>query len=367
MLGSYSPGAASGYWTFPQASVAAFAPELANNWEAIKREGASLAIREAFRRPGYHLVRTFSAMVNCQLRSDANGLQWSVGSDQVLPAAPFARAQAWLPDATFDVECGTAALLVAFFAASLWAVRRRSWPLMAIGCSILLKLAIHGVITAQPRYFLVVTAFMLLSVGLVGELPGGRPSWKEAGACIVFGSACFAVLLWTSRRAEAYVLAHEEQLVYRFTLIEPVGHSALHCVVGEGLLSLLTRGQASVRPLHLDPRPGERVVADCRVQSPFSTSLEFEFEDPYPGGGLPGRILQSVSVDGVEVVRHDMAEEPGASWIRVPLGKLAPGEQRHISLTVAAVAPDPGWNWGLAANTAFRLVSIPVDRTTARP
>jgi hypothetical protein len=356
VLGSYSPGAVPTYWTFPQAAVADSAPRLLHNWTEIKRQSLSLGLQEALRRPLYHVLRIGASIINCQLRSDSGTLLWSVGMDSVLPPEAWARAQAWLPWVTPKLEGAMSGLMVLTLAVGVLALRRRWWPALLIEGAMLLKLGIHGLMTAQPRYLVPVTALALLSVGLGTALP--RLGLKEALLALLAGGVAVVLLAWAGASAEAYLLSHEDQRVYRFTVREPKGPARLRCVLGEGLLAYITWGEATIRPLHVEPAPGERAVARCAVETRRTARLAFEYEDAYGLGNLPGRVIQSVEVDGLAAERHDIAAEAWTGWRQVPLGVMQPGEVRNVVLAVTAAAPDRGWAWGLAAATRFRVASL---------
>jgi hypothetical protein len=358
VLGAYSPGAASTYWAFPQAAVAALAPHLVHNWEGLRAEALRLGIREALRRPGHHLVRILAAVVNCQVRSDSNALTWALGAD-ALPPTHHARA-AWAPRARVAANVAMIGLFAAYFTILVLAVGRRVWPLLLIATAMILKLGIHGVSVAQPRYFMAVTALALLSLGLAAALPGAPRTARQWATATVFGALSVSALLAAGRQAEAYVLRAEEQMVYTFTVQEASGAGRLRCVVREGLLAMLSRRQATIRTLRVDPRPGENAVAECRIDATRDDAqLVFEFDDGYTSGGWPGRILQSVHVDGREVSRHDLAATPWSGRIRVPLEKVAGIRPATVVLRVAAGNPEAGHAWGIAGATAFRLTATP--------
>jgi hypothetical protein len=174
----------------------------------------------------------------------------------------------------------------------------------------------------------------------------------------VFGALSVSALWAAGRRAEAYVLRAEEQMVYTFTVREPSGAGRLRCVVREGILAMISRKEATIRTLHVNPLPGETAVAECQIDAIRADArLAFEFDDAYASGGWPGRILQSVDVDGREVSKHDLAATPWSGRIRVPLETVAGTRPATVVLRVAAGVPDAGSAWGIAGATAFRLTA----------
>jgi hypothetical protein len=356
MLGAYAPGAASSYWAFPQAAAAAYAPHLVLNWEGLQRGALRLAVHEALRRPGHHLVRIYAAIVNCQVRSDSNTLEWALGPD-ALPQEHRARA-AWIARARAPTQVAMVGLFAAYLTVLVLAVGRRAWPLLMIAGVVILKLGLHGVTVAQPRYFVPVTALALLSLGLAAALPGARPTAEQWATAAVLGTVTLAALLVAGRRAEAYIVRAEEQLVYTFIVQDPSRAGRLRCVVREGLLTMVRRGEATIRTLHLDPMPGETAIAECQIDAMKEDArLAFEFDDTYASGGWPGRMRQSVEVDGREVSTHDLAATPWSGRIRIPLEDEAGNRSAKVVLKVAAGHPDAGYGWGIAGATAFRLTA----------
>jgi hypothetical protein len=354
VLGAYGPGAASAYWSFPRAAGAALAPELVHNRRALQERALELGVREALRRPGHHAVRVFSAIVNCQSRSDSNGLQWALGTD-VLPDSHRSRAAAlltWMPRA----EYATIALFGAYIGVVVLAMWRRAWPLLLIAGVVLFKAVIHGLVVAQPRYFVPATALVLLSCGLATDPSGRRPTRRQWTTALALGVIAAVGLRTAGQRAEAYLLRHVEQPLYRFELLATSVAAKLSCVVRKGILVDVTERDATIRTLHIDPDPGEAAVAECRAISLQGTQpLVFEFDDSYGPGSLPGRILVSVHVQGREVLTHDLAAVSGSGSHQVSLGLSPPGASTSVELRVKAESPDHGWAWGIASATRFRL------------
>jgi hypothetical protein len=174
-----------------------------------------------------------------------------------------------------------------------------------------------------------------------------------AGAAVVI-----FLLVVISYKARAYILTHDEdiQRVYRFSLTEPMGGGTLTCVVDCGRLSVLSEQSAQLELLHINPSPGETASAKCRLSgSETSEPLNLQIMDSYAPGGLPNRIVQRVVLDGQEIFRHDLAEEPGSGWFDIPLGVVEKGTQKNVLVEIVAVHPDPGCAWGAASKTEFRL------------
>jgi hypothetical protein len=77
--------------------------------------------------------------------------------------------------------------------------------------------------------------------------------------------------------------------------------------------------------------------------------------DSYEPGGMPRQMIQRVEIDGREVLRHDLAAEPGTGWLKAAAGPVGGGVERRVVVEVAAGAPDPTVDWGPAAGTKIRL------------
>jgi hypothetical protein len=359
VLGAATPGAGAGYWAFPQAYFAAYAPELEDQWEGMKQRSMSLAIRELAHRPFFHSVRMFSAGVNCVARIDSTIVFNAVGAPEALPPSHRARGRALVARITRVLDPIPLVVLGLFFGALLFGIGPRG-PLFVLAAAILFKIGLHAVTVAQPRYFVVVGSLALMGTALaVAERGPAARRWRMTGA-VVAGLLLAFVAGRLGGLAETYVLTHDEQLTYRFTVWDRVHPPRLKCTMSTGLLSLHL-AVATIRPLRPDPAPGEGAIAECRLDgSSPATPVALEIRDAYPWGGYPGRIVQLVTVDGVEVLRGDIAAEPGVGWKRVPLvndrGESATNVD--VSVRVQADRPQAGERWGLAASTTFRLVPL---------
>jgi hypothetical protein len=66
--------------------------------------------------------------------------------------------------------------------------------------------------------------------------------------------------------------------------------------------------------------------------------------------------VQSVTVDGRDALRRDVADEEANTWARVPLGTVRPGERRRVVVRMTAGNVEPGWRWG-NVNTEIRIAA----------
>jgi hypothetical protein len=362
VLGACTPGAGIGYWTFAQTYFAAFDPDVADDWQEMKRRAGGLAIREMARRPRFHAIRMVAAGANSLLRTDTGSLHNSIASAEALPPAFQERGQWLAARVTPWLHGATLALLAATLGALMVAWRVRSYGILLLGLAMFLKVAVHAVTVAQYRYFIVVTAFALLVIALPVEeyrvRRPGRRVWLAAG---IGGLLAAFLVVKAAAWSEAWVLRHEEQLSYRFVLKDPLREGRLNCMVRQGLLTMLyAPSRASMRPFDADGTHGRpTAVAECQVEARRrqTDSLVFEFHDSYAGTGLPGQVVQSVHLDGREVVRRDLADASGAGWIAVPLGTIEPAAPRSLTLRVVVEAPQAQSTWEGVAQTAFHLAN----------
>jgi len=153
-----------------------------------------------------------------------------------------------------------------------------------------------------------------------------------------------------------------EQHTYRFVLAPPHQSAELACVVDRGIVTSLwpQSNTAAIRTLQYDPAPGDKAVADCILTgSGKPRPLMLQVLDSYASGGLEGRMIQRVELDGDEVLSHDIGKEPGSGWANVPLGLVGTGTRKRVVIEVKAIRPDPGADWGDAALTTFQIVRSP--------
>lgn len=355
MLGAYIPGAGVG-WAATKPYFAAVAPDLVESDTEMRRAAGGLVWSELRRRPGFHLVRSFAGSVTSLLSSDTEGLYWSVGFDNALPDAIRPRAARFAARVQRPMAWSTLLALSLCLGAAFLAVRRRLWPILLIVAAMALKIAVHGMVNTQGRYFVVVLAFALLVIALTVDEAQRRPlGWGAAGA-VALALALVLGLRAAGEKAAAHVISHQEQLTYRFTLRDPGRVTRLECVVREGLVSLLwaSQARAAIRLLHLEPSPGESAAAECVAQTIRESAVDVLVSDSYRPGGFAGRIVQSVTVDGRDVLRRDVADEEGNTWSKAPLGTLRPGERRRVVVRMTAGNLEAGWLWG-SVNTELRI------------
>jgi len=366
VLGAYVPGAAKDGWIDPYAFIASVRPDLLRDPETLRSQSTGLALREALRRPGFHIARIGSEMVTYLVLGEADSLYWSLQAPDVLPPALHEQAMAFALDAQRPLRYEMAGIQGLFLAAILIGFWRRSAAILVLASAVLLKLAIHAIIAAQARYFFPVTALEILAIALAAyEAWIAPPAGKRARLALALGVGLVfcLTLLYFRLRLEIYVQSHDTdfQRTYHFPLAVADHGAALNCAMDRGslvFLSLPLRStqSATIRTFQPDPSPGDSAAAVCELTATGKPQpLILQVLDPYARGGLPNRMLQRVEVDGAEVYSHDVAKEPGTGWANVPLGDVGEGTRKKVVIEVKALQPDPGANWGSAAVTAFQL------------
>jgi hypothetical protein len=351
ILGSYIPGATADAWTDPYPFVASVEPALLRDRQALLAESPRLALQEALRRPVFHTARIASTVLNFAVTGEAASLYWSVGAAEVLPASHHERGVAFSARAGRPLAWEMALIQALFLAAGIVAARRRNWAILVLASAVLLKYALHAVTVSQGRYFLAATALEILAVAVAAyEVRGNR---RLAVGALAAGAVLALGLFFAGPALAGRVRGRDVdgQRTYRFFL-EPRGAAgaSLDCVVERGrLVTLAWKWSAVIRPFQRDPAPGDVAAAACEKRGPGALTLRVH--DPYAPGGLPGRVVQRVTVDGVEALAHDVAAEPGTGWSEIPLG---PGTKK-VLIEIAAVQPDPGAAWGEAVQTEIQL------------
>ena len=370
ILGSYIPGATANAWIDPYPFIASVRPDLLLDRKALLAEATHLAVREALRRPVFQMARILSLAANFALTGDAVNLYWSLGSDSLTPDRRE-RGEALIQMLIPPLDGELALIQALFVAALIIAIRRRHLAILALAAAVLLKYALHAVTVSQGRYFLAATALEILAIALaLGEVRAltRRHSLEAFGAGLVFGLA----LLQFAPRMEAFVKSRDTdgQRTYRFPLQTEDHAAALSCTIDRGLLGAFEwpAASASLRTLARDPAPGDEADAVCEVTGKGEPRpLRLEILDGYPHGGLGGRMMQRVELNGVDVFSHDIAADPGSGWSGIPLGNVGAGTRKKLVIVVKALRPDPGAAWGEAAQTKFRISRPPFPAIAGAP
>jgi hypothetical protein len=361
LLGTVQPGASGSYWSDPVSYVAAVKPELVKDRQRLFSETLPLALDEIRRRPGFHALRTLSALLKFPFDSDAENLYWSVQAAGTLPASHQAAGTALAARMSPLLKLEMAGLQALFLTSVVLGVWRRNPAILAVALAALLKITLHAVIVAQGRFFTPATALEIVAVALGAWEASRLPSLRKPAILLALALPLSAGLSLSGRWLVSWVQRNDpvddRQRTYRFTLTHWLHQGALDCEVRQGRLTALGQDAAVLAPFHPYPAPGGVAAASCTLSGAGEPApLILQISDPYEPGGQPGQVVQRVEIDGVEVFSHDLAAQPGAGWLDVPVGTVGPDTRKQVRIEIAAVRPSPKIAWGHAAQTRFQLV-----------
>lgn len=362
LLGTVVPGATALYWTDPVSYIASVEPGLVRNRPRMFAEAKRLAWAEIKGRPRFQALRVASMALWFPFRSDAELLYWSVGAPETLPQALRPRAEAFSLKVFVPLKAEMIGIQALFLASVGLGLARRNKAILVIALAALLKIGLHAVLVSAPRFYLPATALGLLVIALgvweAGEAARSK-GWRVPLKALVLGGVASVSLYLLGRPLITHVRLLDsvpEQRTYRFLLTSWEHPGELRCVVRRGRLTALGETEAVLETLHVQPRPGDKGIAECTLTQPGPPvpllPLKIEVLDSYAPGGLPGRMLQRIAIDGREAVSHDPAALPGTGWVAAPLGT---GSPRRVTVEVEALSPDPGVPWGAAASARFHV------------
>jgi hypothetical protein len=268
-----------------------------------------------------------------------------------------------------------------FLAAVIVGFRQWNWSILVLSSAVLLKYGLHALVVFYGRFFFPATGLEILTIAVAVEEvlrmpPPGRRSLL-VGALVP--AAAFVVgLYFLTPPLMAYVQSRDidpGQHTYHFYLQPPDHKADLDCTVHQGLLAGYTPPiDAMLRTLQPhDPAPGDKATAECVLAgSGEPRQLMLRVFDPFAPGGLGGRMVQRVELDGEEVFYHDVGLEPGGGWANIPLGLVGAGTNRNVVIEVEAIHPEPGAEWAYVSRTLFQLarsssvVHLAMGRPTAQ-
>ncbi len=369
VLGAYLPGSSVNGWEPPYAFISSVKPEMLRDRQLLFSQSSGLAVREALRRPGFHVLRIIAMVGTAAIESESASLYWSLGYSEAVPPALRDRSAALVARLSRPLRIELAAIQALFLAAVIVGFRRRNRPILILASAVLVKYFLHAFGVIQGRYFMVATALELLTIAVAVEemltpsVPGRRSLLARA---LPIGAAFGLCLYLFTPALMAFVHDRDidlRQLTYNFFL-EPPDHGAeLECTMDRGRLAVLWPPQsATIRTLQPDPAPGDKAVAICELtRSGEPRPLLLQVQDSYAPGGLGGRMVQRVEIDGAEVFSHDIAREPGSGWANIPLGSVGTGIKKKVVIEVDAIQPEPGRGWGDAGQTTFQLTNASVS------
>ena len=339
ILGAYVPGAGLDYWTDPKPFVAAVEPELLEQDQAsISRGELRLALGEFWRRPRFHAIRILAGSLSAILRNDFGLLYWSMTGPGTLPRDAQLTALRLLDRVGPILHLG-APLGVALFIFSLGivsagrsGVARVLTPLLA---AIGLKIAIHGLAVAQPRYYLPAIALAILVIAVCVDALFLRDLRKVA--ILSAGAALLGVaaLNFSLGAAERYVQSHDlvPQMTYRFPL--RTGTARLSCLMTSGRLLSLYQQQFTVQLSAGETLPPLTATVQCS-SSPTHNPITLIVESTSGATQAAGRSpIVQVDVNGARVLEADARPAPIAEWLVARAGPYP--EDTPISMDVRVV------------------------------
>jgi hypothetical protein len=359
ILGSIAPGAAADGWIDPTAYIAARRPDLLRDLKGMRQAATGLAIEEWERRYRYHLFRSAVGGMRLSTDSDAEDLFWSVGAADALPpdrrAAGEAFAARWLRPLRVELAVITGLFLAAVVAGArrrdipcVEGAPRRDYAILLLAAAVLLKLAIQVLVSPMGRLMVPAVALELLAIALAAALPAG--SRAERIGLLALAAAVAAVLLAATPPLRALARRKDEApLPIRSFPLALSGGGFADCSVESGRIAALDWGHARLALDASSPPPGASARVACELPA-TSAPLRLRLEDPYAASGYTGRVVERVTVDGAERLRHDIGGPEGATWLEVPLAGA-----RRVTFEILAVNPDPGWAWGAASAAAFEI------------
>jgi len=292
------------------------------------------------------------------MTADGDNLHWSVLGSDVLPArrreagASFGvRARPWL-SAELVVIHGL------FAGALALGLRGRNRAILVLAAAVFLKMGIHVLLSPMARLLVPAIALELLTVPLVAaELPRASPRERGWSVALMVTIPLLIAILAPVAQRELLRRDRDAPRTYRFPLFVAGVPLPVWCDMDAGRLVMLDWPQATVSTFAADPAPGDRARAVCTLPPlPAGESLALRLEDRYARGGLPGRMIERVAIEGREVLRHDMAAEPFAGWLEVPVAEDRDPPGRRVTIEILAQAPEHGWRWGTATTARFEFV-----------
>ncbi|MGE5278550.1 MAG: hypothetical protein ACM3SU_16285, partial [Acidobacteriota bacterium] len=358
LLGTVVPGAWFAGWIDPRPYVASVEPELLGNVHRLYETAARLAWREYRRRPAFHALRIADQTLRLAVDGDGNNLFWSLEAPGVLQAARradgirFARTvRPWL-----RTEMGVLqGLFAAALALGIWKGDR---AVLVLAAAVAVKIGLHALFSPMSRLLVPATVLELLTIPVAARL---LPEMTLRGRSAL-GTLAIAIpvfLFTVVPRLDAAVSRHDrdDARAYRFPLQVPGLRGLVWCDMDSGRLTVLDWERATLQIRAADPAPGDRARAVCTLPTlSAGEALVVRLEDRYSPGGRPGRVLERVRIDGREILSHDVAAEPFAGWLEVPVSKAGDAPGRTVTIEILAVAPEPGWEWGRTAVAAFEFV-----------
>ncbi len=356
-LGSFVPGASAAGWIDPKPWVASVDPALLDDDDRLRAASVRLALSEALRRPRFHLFRIATETAAMAVNGDRQDLYWSLLGPDVLPADLQSRASTFARRAGPLLTGELAFIQGLFLAAVIVGFLRKNRAILVLAAAVALKVGIHAMASPMSRLLVPATALELLAIPLAAaELPALARGTRRVLAAVGLGLTAALLIAVPPLERRLRRADVDFPRTYRFSLAIEGGPGRVDCAVDAGRLSELDSRRAVIETFSPDPAPGDRARAVCTLpEIPPDGRLVLRFEDAYGAGGLPGRMVQSVAIDGRETLRHDVANAAFAGWIEASVADGASAAGRRVTFEVRAIEPERGWRWGVAARSAFEF------------
>lgn len=309
MLGAYIPGAAEPYWAGPRPYVLAVKPEADGDGAALTR----LAYAELTRRPGFHLLRMYSAVLDSLQRVDSADFEWSLASNGVLPADRDAAGRAFARKASRPLDNLLRVVHVLFVVAVVLGAARRSWALLAIAAAVAIKIGLHAVIVTQPRYFVPTVALELIAIALAAH-EAKQASRRALASALVGGLVLAGGISLSGRWARGYAIRHDFDLQPSYVFQSPTG-GRLRCTVESGQLAIWDYDRFVFGIL--DEKPGTARLTCVKppdVTGKFVVELAAMCEEPC----APQQVALRVTADGREAHADDASALAGERGLELP-------------------------------------------------
>ena len=342
IAGAYVPGAELG-WIPPSDYIQRTYPTAAE--DEVDEIVKGLALQEFVRRPGFHIIRVGASAFYYLTNMDSL-LWWS------LPGTFSASATLWKA-----VSFHTLITHTLFLAALAVLARRReaiayTWPLLL---AILLKIGLHAVTVSQARFYLIVLGFEILLISLAIHALWMKFSPKLLGAALLTGIAGYSAIALAGNLSINYVRLNTWG-IYQDEFRMDIAPINIQCKAKNSLLMYFTDTEAAFKFATFEVDPGDAATLICKARADEPRRLFLNIKDDYAGGGFPGRIIYVVEVNDTQVFQHDMAEGSWVGWIdNIELGYVGPDSPLLFTISLQAIQPDAGWNWGYSSSLAFKL------------
>lgn len=338
VLGTLVPGSAGVGWVDPVLYIAAVEPRLLTDSLALRRGTWRLSWDEARRRWRFHAFAAAASAVRLSVDSEAQNLMLTLDGPGAQPPGTAVAAAAVARAARPFLRVELSLISGFFWAAILFALRRRDPAILVAGAAAVAEMSIQIVFSPLGRLMIPVIALELvvLSLAAADLAKAGRRSEKALFFSV--GMAIAAMLFFASPPLQRLAIRKDEPLprVDHFPLLITGGGGVYaDCTVESGRLTLLAGdrarfGSGPAAMSSTSAAPGGRVI--CRV--PGLSTRAALFVD----------VEQSarISADGRSIPLPP-GPAPALAWRRVPVTAAGEPPPREIAVEDDGNSPDVGF------------------------